>query len=120
MTDVGSPRSSARPRGLDPVAWLTGGGPVRVVRGHGILLALVILVVVGAALSPNFLTASNLANVSRQGSIVGILAIGMTFVILTAGIDLSVGSIMGLVAISFASTMAIGVPWPLEPPVLPM
>jgi ribose transport system permease protein len=51
--------------------------------------------------------------VSRQGSIVGILAIGMTFVILTAGIDLSVGSILGLVAISFAGAMAMDVPWPL-------
>ena len=37
----------------------------------------------------------------------------MTFVILTAGIDLSVGSILGLVAITFAATMGSGVPWPL-------
>jgi ribose transport system permease protein len=95
------------------VAWLTGGGPSRVVQGHGILLALLLLVIAGALLSPNFLTASNLANVSRQGSIVGILAIGMTFVILTAGIDLSVGSILGLVAIGFAAVLGAGVPWPL-------
>jgi ribose transport system permease protein len=94
-------------------AWVRGGGPGRALRGHGILLALLILIGVGALLSPNFLTASNLANVSRQGSIVGILAIGMTFVILTAGIDLSVGSILGLVAISFAGAMAMDVPWPL-------
>ena len=89
------------------------GGRRRLVPTHGIVLALGILVVAGAILSPNFLTAGNLANVSRQGSIVGILGIGMTFVILTAGIDLSVGSILGLVAISFAGVMAAGVPWPL-------
>ena len=94
-------------------AWLRGGGPVRLVRGHGILLALIILIIGGAILSPNFLTLSNLANVSRQGSIVGILGIGMTFVILTAGIDLSVGSILGLVAISFAGALATGIAWPL-------
>lgn len=93
--------------------WSWRRDPARLIRGHGILLALVILVVVGALLSPNFLTPSNLANVSRQGSIVGILGIGMTFVILTAGIDLSVGSILGLVAISFATVMGGGVPWPL-------
>ena len=85
----------------------------RRVWSNGILVALIILVAAGAILSPNFLTPSNLANVSRQGSIVGILGIGMTFVILTAGIDLSVGSILGLVAIGFAMAMAADVPWPL-------
>ena len=72
-------------------------------RGQGILLAFLVLIVVGATLSEHFLTVDNLANVSRQASIVGILGIGMTFVILTAGIDLSVGSILGVVAILFAS-----------------
>lgn len=81
--------------------------------GNGILVAFLILVAVGAFLSPNFLTPANLANVSRQGSIVGILGIGMTFVILTAGIDLSVGSILGLVAIVFAMAMNADVPWPV-------
>ena len=56
----------------------------------------IILIVVGAPLSPHFLTVGNIANVARQASIVGILGVGMTFVILTAGIDLSVGSILGL------------------------
>ena len=63
----------------------------------------VLLIVVGAILSPYFLTLANLANVARQAAIVGILGIGMTFVILTAGIDLSVGSIVGFVAICLAS-----------------
>jgi ribose transport system permease protein len=90
-----------------------GHAAVRFLRGNGILLALVLLIVVGATLSPFFLTAANAANVARQAAIVGILGIGMTFVILTAGIDLSVGSIVGFVAICLASLMTSGVPWPL-------
>jgi ribose transport system permease protein len=89
------------------------GRPAGLLRGRGILLALLLLVGVGAVLSENFLTPSNLANVSRQGSIVGILGIGMTFVILTAGIDLSVGSILGLVAICFAMVLGGDLPWPV-------
>ena len=92
---------------------ILGGAAWRLVRANGIFLALLVLLAVGAILSPHFLTAANFANVSRQASIVGILAIGMTFVILTAGIDLSVGSILGIVAIGFASMMSGGVPWPL-------
>jgi ribose/xylose/arabinose/galactoside ABC-type transport system permease subunit len=85
----------------------------RFIRGHGILVALLLLVLVGAVLSPFFLTASNAANVARQASIIGIIGVGMTFVILTAGIDLSVGSILGFAAIAFAMTMTSGVAWPV-------
>jgi ribose transport system permease protein len=93
--------------------WVRGGGARRFVRSNGILVALLILVAVGALLSPFFLTTANLANVARQASIVGILGIGMTFVILTAGIDLSVGSTLGFVAIIFALAMRAEVAWPL-------
>ncbi len=86
---------------------------VRFIRGNGILLAFIVLIVVGALRSEHFLTAENFANVARQASIAGIVGIGMTFVILTAGIDLSVGSILGIVAIIYASILAGGVPWPL-------
>ncbi len=85
----------------------------RFVRGNGILLAFILLIIVGALRSEHFLTAENFANVARQASIAGIAGIGMTFVILTAGIDLSVGSILGIVAIVYASILAGGVPWPL-------
>ena len=85
----------------------------RFVRGNGILIAFVLLIVIGALQSPHFLTLDNFANVARQASIAGILGIGMTFVILTAGIDLSVGSILGIVAVVFASLLAGGVPWPV-------
>jgi ribose/xylose/arabinose/galactoside ABC-type transport system permease subunit len=82
-------------------------------RVSGILVALILLLVVGAIVSPHFLQISNLLNVSRQMAIIGIIGIGMTFVILTAGIDLSVGSIVGFVAILTADLLAHGTPWPL-------
>ena len=85
----------------------------RVVRNSGILLAFILLIVLGAIQSEHFLTFENFSNVARQASIAGILGIGMTFVILTAGIDLSVGSILGIVAIGYASMLATGLPWPL-------
>lgn len=71
----------------------------------GVLAALVLLVIAASFLSPRFLTVPNLLNVLRQVSIVGILATGMTFVILTRGIDLSVGSILGIAVVLFAGSM---------------
>lgn len=86
---------------------------------YGIVLALVLLCVVLAIVSEHFLTTRNILNVLRQSSINGILAIGMTFVILTRGIDLSVGSVValaGVVAASYATTsstaMVAGGPYP--------
>ena len=69
------------------------------------LIFLLILMMVFAILEPRFLSSINLFNVMRQVSITGLLAIGMTFVILTAGIDLSIGSLLafaGLVAAAVA------------------
>jgi erythritol transport system permease protein len=60
------------------------------------LLALVALVIVFSLLSPSFLTSGNLVILSKHVALNALLAIGMTFVILTGGIDLSVGSIAGL------------------------
>ncbi len=85
----------------------------RLFRSSGIFVALVLLIVIGSLLSPFFLQVTNLLNVSRQMAIVGIVGIGMTFVILTAGIDLSVGSIVGFSAVAGASMLSSGVPWPL-------
>lgn len=61
--------------------------------------ALVVLMIVAAFVSDRFLTIVNLLNVAEQIAIVGVLGVGMTFVILTAGIDLSVGSIVALTAV---------------------
>ncbi|NGP46385.1 ribose ABC transporter permease [Bacillaceae bacterium SIJ1] len=74
---------------------------------YGILLALLLMVVILTMLSPNFLTSSNLLNLFRQVSINAVLAIGMTFVILTKGIDLSVGSILALSGI-VAASLSVG------------
>jgi erythritol transport system permease protein len=62
------------------------------------LIALVLLIVVFSALSPAFLTTGNLLILAKHVAINAILAIGMTYVILTGGIDLSVGSVVGLAA----------------------
>src|SRR6218665_983566 len=70
-----------------------------VLREAGIGVALVCLVGVFAMLSPIFLTSTNITNIFTQISINVILAVGMTFVILVGGIDLSVGSVMAFCAV---------------------
>lgn len=72
---------------------------------YGILIALLLICIILSIATPNFLTVQNLLIVLRQVSINGILAIGVTFVIITGGIDLSLGSVIaltGVVAASFA------------------
>jgi inositol transport system permease protein len=67
------------------------------------LIFLLAMMIVFALLEPRFLDPTNLFNVMRQISITGLIALGMTFVILTAGIDLSVGSVLALSGIIAAS-----------------
>lgn len=74
------------------------------------LIGLLLLVVFLSILSPRFLTVANLTNVFRQTSVNMIIAIGMTFVILTGGIDLSVGSIFALSGALTAGMMVAGIP----------
>jgi len=82
----------------------------RLLRRFGIVLAFVLLLAVLSLLSPSFLTLSNLLNIARQVSINAILAAGMTFVILTAGIDLSVGSVLAYAGAVMAGLLASGRP----------
>ena len=70
--------------------------PTEVFRRLSVVIILLLICLVFALGSSDFLTASNLLNVALQTSIIAIVAIGMTFTILTAGIDLSVGSVMAL------------------------
>ena len=72
------------------------------------LIALALLVVVVSILSPSFLTTKNIFNVLRQTSVNAIIAAGMTFVILTGGIDLSVGSILAISGAVCASMLVSG------------
>ena len=67
------------------------------------LIFLGVMMIVFALLEPRFLDPTNLFNVMRQISITGLIALGMTFVILTAGIDLSVGSVLALAGIVAAA-----------------
>lgn len=69
------------------------------IQGAGILPVLILLAIVFSLSTDNFLTEGNLTNIARQASINIVLAAGMTFVILTGGIDLSVGSILGSTAV---------------------
>lgn len=65
------------------------------------------------ALTPHFLTVSNLLNVAEQAAIIAIVAVGMTFVIITGGIDLSVGSVLAFAGVVMASVLHADVPVPL-------
>ena len=82
-------------------------------RQFGTLLGLIGLCVVLWILTPHFLTVSNLLNVAQQTSINAIIAVGLTFVIITAGIDLSVGSILAFSGVVLASALQVGCPIPL-------
>jgi ribose transport system permease protein len=85
----------------------------RLLRASGLVWVLVAMCIVAALVSDAFLNPFNLVNVLRQVALFGIVAIGMTFVILTAGIDLSVGSIVAVVAVVAALMLDGGVPIPL-------
>ncbi|MGM9967261.1 ribose ABC transporter permease [uncultured Rummeliibacillus sp.] len=74
----------------------------------GPLLGLLLIIIIISFMSPSFLTATNIFNVLRQVSISALIAFGMTFVILTGGIDLSVGSTLALTGAISAGLLAGG------------
>ncbi|MFI1353147.1 substrate-binding domain-containing protein [Streptomyces sp. NPDC020898] len=86
----------------------------RVLLDNGALTALIVLVIAMSALSGDFLTTDNLLNVGVQAAVTAVLAFGVTFVIVSAGIDLSVGSVAALSAtvLAWAATSE-GVPVPI-------
>jgi ribose transport system permease protein len=75
---------------------------LNVLLGLTLLVLLLILWLVLSFVTPTFWTSNNIANLLRQGAMIAILAIGETFVIITAGIDLSVGAIAGFVSMTVA------------------
>ena len=77
---------------------------------YGAFLALVLLVLALGAISPEFRTGGNFLNLLRQASFNGLIAFGMTLVILSDGIDLSVGSVFALSSIICAELIMMGVP----------
>jgi ribose transport system permease protein len=82
-------------------------------RDAGGLIVLLVLFGAMTLASDEFLTTDNLANLSRQVAIFGIIAVGQLLVILTAGIDLSVGSVLGLTGCVTAQLLVEGMPVPL-------
>src|SRR6187455_1603718 len=77
-------------------------------RQFGTLIGLLVLSAVLWALTPYFFTVSNLLNIAEQTSINAIVAVGMTFVILSGGIDLSVGSIVALSGVVLGTSLQSG------------
>jgi len=75
---------------------------------YGIILVLVFLILVIAIVEPKFLTSTNVFNVMTQSSIFGIMALGMTLVIISKGIDISVGSVLALSGVVAASLGQVG------------
>lgn len=74
-------------------------------KGAGPVVALVLLCIAGGLLNPDFATLDNLMNVLTRTAFIGIIAVGMTFVIVSGGIDLSVGSMAALIAGSMIVAM---------------
>ncbi len=77
---------------------------------YGIMIALIIISIIISITTPNFLTERNIMNILRQSSIIGVMAIGTTFVIISGGFDICVGSLLAL-----AAAMCLGLqnymPW---------
>lgn len=82
-----------------------------ILKKYNLIMLLFIFIIISTILSPNFLTIDNILNLLQQASIPGVVAIGMTLVILLGGIDLSVGSVLafsGMIA-SMAALQADGI-----------
>ncbi|MDD4302385.1 MAG: ABC transporter permease [Sphaerochaeta sp.] len=80
----------------------------RIAEGNLLVIVIVLMVILSFA-TKNFFTVNNLRNLVRQTSVNGIIALGMTFVIISGGIDLSVGSVVGVASIVVAKLLVAGI-----------
>ncbi|WP_066266312.1 ABC transporter permease [Hydrogenophaga palleronii] len=104
MTDITARANATQEAKFDLVGFL---------ERYGVLLFLVLLVVLFATQNPRFISMRNVSNILTEVSIYGIIAVGMTFVILTAGVDLAVGSLLAFAAMCAATAVvALGVDFP--------
>jgi ribose transport system permease protein len=87
-----------------------------IISEFGITLALLAEIALFSSLSPYFFTADNILNVTLQTSITAIIAAGMTFVILTAGIDLSVGAMVAFSGVIATSVLKLDLPFAISFP----
>jgi ribose transport system permease protein len=103
-------RSASADPAIDAAGWsrkrvvAEGRRLIPVVGAVAVLLALI------AVFVPTFYSPMNIANVARQSAAVGVVAVGMTFVIITAGIDLSVGAILAATSVLSAMLLMAGIP----------
>ena len=101
--------------GIESVLGLRTQSPLQRLFGaqsFWVTIALAIMCVIMSYLQPaSFATPENFYNITRNFSFIGIMALGMSVVIATGGIDLSVGSIMGLTAVACGLTLEAGYPW---------
>lgn len=79
-------------------------------RELAVLAALILLIIVFSILDPVYLTPGNMVDIIKQATINGILAIGITFVIISGGIDLSIGCTFAIVIVSVGQMVVVGVP----------
>lgn len=106
MTDAGSKTKAA--------LGFAGPNLAKFLEVWGIIIVVIVMMAVLASIRPEvFLTPQNLTNILKQNASLALLALGMYVVIVTAGIDLSVGSIMALGMVALAIASKAGVPWPL-------
>ena len=100
-------RNTSQPTGFGVTFW-------RLFDKVGPLLLLIAVLLVVSAIKPSFLTGANLMTIGLQASVNALLALGMTLVIISGGIDLSVGTSMSLAMVVMAvCTLTLGVPMPL-------
>jgi ribose transport system permease protein len=77
----------------------------RILRSYGVLIGLALIVVIASIMAPTFLTAGNMLNILRQAAVIGIVSLGVTYVMMTGGLDLSVGAIVSLCSVIAVSIM---------------
>jgi ribose transport system permease protein len=82
-------------------------------RESGILIPLVIIFVFSGIMNPKFFTYQNISNILFQASFVAVIGVAMTFVLILAGLDLSVGSVLGLCGVVSGYALLNGVPIPI-------
>lgn len=100
----------SNPSGMRPSSGINAGQVALWLLRSRTFIVLILLIVVFSMLSSNYLTQSNLVSMTKHVSINAILAIGVTFVIITGGIDLSVGAIAGLASMGAGFMLYKGIP----------
>jgi galactofuranose transport system permease protein len=92
--------------------------PAATLRPLGALAVLLVVVLVGSLRNPEFLHPENLANILRQNAVLGLVSVGMTIVIVSGGIDLSVGSVMSCTSVLSVVLARFGLPVAILVPII--